>query len=408
MTSPSPRNRLLLIFGLGLTQIIGYGTLYYSFSILAPDMAADFGWPVEVVFGIFSASLLAGGLIAPRVGRWMDQYGASRIMTIGSAAAAVILIICASAFNPVAYVAGIVAIEIVSALVLYNAAFATLVQIIPGNAQRSITHLTLIAGFASTIFWPVTVELHDHFSWRAIYLIFAALNLAVCLPVHFWITWLARQAARAESANQPAHTKAPGGTVIAEHRRRAFLLTATGFALQGFALASLLFHMVPLLGAVGLGASAVLVGTLFGPAQVLSRFTNMLMGRNISPLTLAILSAVFIIGGASVLIVSGDHLWGAILFALLVGLGSGLASIVQGSLPLFLFGASGYGEMLGKLAAVRLAVSAAAPFAFAVLIEQGGAWVALSSVVVLGIGAVVAFTAIGRWPRPEPAVAEPC
>ena len=402
MTIPSPRNRLLLVFGLGLTQIIGYGTLYYSFSILAPDMAADFGWPVEVIFGIFSASLLAGGLVAPRVGRWMDRYGASRVMAIGSAAASVILIISASAFNPVTYVAGIVAIEVVSALVLYNAAFATLVQITPGNAQRNITHLTLIAGFASTIFWPVTVELHQHLSWRAVYLIFAALNLAICLPVHLWITQLARQAASAESANRPAHTGAADGAVIAKHRRRAFLLTATGFALQGFALAALLFHMVPLLGAVGLGASAVLVGTLFGPAQVLSRFTNMLMGQNISPLALAILSAVFIICGASVLIISSDWIAGAVLFALFVGLGSGLASIVQGSLPLFLFGASGYGEMLGKLAAVRLAVSAAAPFVFAVLIEQGGAWVALTSVVVLGAGAVVAFTAIGRWPRPAP------
>jgi len=396
---PTPRNRAFLVFGLGLTQIIGYGTLYYSFSILAPDMAADFGWPVEAVFGIFSASLLAGGLVAPRVGRWMDRYGASRVMTIGSAAAAVILIICASAFNAATYVAGIVAIEIVSALVLYNAAFATLVQIIPGNAQRSITHLTLIAGFASTIFWPVTVELHQYLSWREVYLIFAALNLAVCLPVHLWITRMSRLTASTNPASKHATTEATGGIVLAEDRRRAFLLTATGFALQGFALAALLFHMVPLLGAVGLGASAVLVGTLFGPAQVLSRFTNMLLGRNISPLVLAILSAAFIVCGASVLIVSGDWIAGAILFALLVGLGSGLASIVQGSLPLFLFGPSGYGEMLGKLAAVRLAVSAAAPFAFAVLIEQGGARVALSAVVVLGIGAIVAFTAIGRWPR---------
>jgi hypothetical protein len=328
-------------------------------------------------------------------------------MTIGSAAAAIILIICASAFNAATYVAGIVAIEVVSALVLYNAAFATVVQIIPGNAQRSITHLTLIAGFASTIFWPVTVELHEYLSWRAVYLIFAALNLAVCLPVHFWITWLARRANSVGSASKPVNADAAAGIMIAKHRRRAFLLTATGFALQGFALAALLFHMVPLLGAVGLGASAVLVGTLFGPAQVLSRFTNMLMGRNISPLALAIVSAAFIVCGASVLIVTGDRIEGAVLFALLIGLGSGLASIVQGSLPLFLFGASGYGEMLGKLAAVRLAVSAAAPFAFAVLIEQGGAWVALSSVVVLGIGAVVAFTAIGRWPRPTPQLPEP-
>jgi hypothetical protein len=245
----------------------------------------------------------------------------------------------------------------------------------------------------------VTVELHRHLSWREVYLIFAALTLAVCLPVHLWIMWFARQAGNGGSTDGPANADAAGGVVIAEHRRRAFLLTATGFALEGFVLAALLFHMVPLLGAIGLGASAVLVGTVFGPAQVLSRFTNMLLGRNVSPLALAILSSTFIVCGASVLIVSGDWVAGAILFALLVGLGSGLASIVQGSLPLFLFGASGYGEMLGKLAAVRLAVSAAAPFAFAVLIEQGGAGAALMSVVVLGIGAIVAFTAIGRWPR---------
>lgn len=207
--------------------------------------------------------------------------------------------------------------------------------------------------------------------------------------------WFARQAGNGGSTDGPANADAAGGVVIAEHRRRAFLLTATGFALEGFVLAALL----PLLGAIGLGASAVLVGTVFGPAQVLSRFTNMLLGRNVSPLALAILSSTFIVCGASVLIVSGDRVAGAILFALLVGLGSGLASIVQGSLPLFLFGASGYGEMLGKIAAVRLAVSAAAPFAFAVLIEQGGAEAALMSVVVLGIGAIVAFTAIGRGPR---------
>ncbi|URK88168.1 MFS transporter [Rhizobium sp. RCAM05350] len=249
---PSARSRLLLVCGLGLTQIIGYGTLYYSFSILAPDMAADFGWPVEVVFGIFSASLLAGGLVAPHVGRWMDRYGAGRIMAIGSAAAAVILIICASAFNAAAYIAGIVAIEVVSALVLYNAAFATLVQIIPGNAQRSITHLTLIAGFASTIFWPVTVELHQHLSWRAVYVIFAALNLAVCLPVHLWITWLARQAANAEPANQPADTGAADGIVIVELRHRTFLLTATGFALQGFARSIVVSYGAPARGRSGL------------------------------------------------------------------------------------------------------------------------------------------------------------
>ncbi|MEK1933559.1 MAG: MFS transporter, partial [Pararhizobium sp.] len=139
-----------------MTQIIGYGTLYYSFSALAASMAGDLGWSPEWVFGAFSVSLLAGGLAAPIAGNWIDRYGAGTVMAFGSIAAAVALVACALAPGPISFVAGLVAI----------AAFAVLVQMNPRTAQRSITHLTLIAGFASTIFWPLTSALHERLSWQ--------------------------------------------------------------------------------------------------------------------------------------------------------------------------------------------------------------------------------------------------
>ena len=187
MSRPIEQRLGAVIWGLGLTQIIGYGTLYYSFSMLAPDMAKDFDWPQEWVFGVFSAALLVGGVAAPSIGRRIDQHGAGRMMALGSVVAACSLVLCALAPGRIPFIAGMVVMEIASAFVLYNAAFAALVQITPQTGQRSITHLTLIAGFASTLFSPITSELHKHLTWREVYLAFAVLHLIVCLPVHYWI-----------------------------------------------------------------------------------------------------------------------------------------------------------------------------------------------------------------------------
>jgi len=403
MTAPGQRAPLAVIFALGLTQIIGYGTLYYSFSILAPEMAQDLGWTVDQVFGIFSGALLIGGVLAPVAGRWMDQFGASRLMVIGSIVSAATLVFCALSYHPAIYTAGLIALEVAAALVLYPAAFAALVEIAPHSAGRSITYLTLIAGFASTLFWPLTTMLHAHLDWRAIYLVFAALNIIICLPLHIWI--LRHRAIR--TANGQAESALPApviGALPADRRRRGFYLASAAFALQGFTLSAMLVHMVPMLTTLGLGASAVLVGTLFGPSQVLSRFINMVFGTSLSPPMLAVLSAVFMSSGIIVLTVSGHWLPGAIAFAVLLGLGSGINSIVQGSLPLWLFGSEGYGTVTGQMAAMRMVLSATAPFLFAVVSEQAGMATALGLTAALGLLGMAGFAAVwqGTAVRPLP------
>jgi hypothetical protein len=207
----------------------------------------------------------------------------------------------------------------------------------------------------------------------------------------------------AESKLNPVKGKnvaAVEGSIASADRRRAFTLMGLGFALEGFVLSALLVRMVPLLTAVGLGASAVLVGTLFGPAQVFSRFINMLAGRGLSPLILAVISATFLVAGLTVLLSTAPLDCWRIIFAILFGLGSGLTSIVQGSLPLALFGSDGYGAMLGRISAIRLIVSALAPVLFSALMAHVGTWSALSIAIVLGIGAAVAFASIG-WVRRE-------
>lgn len=394
----SGRRRAAVIWGLGATQIVGYGTLYYSFSILAPEMARDFAWSTEWVFGVFSASLLLGGLIAPSVGRWIDRFGAGRMMSLGSAIATLALVLCAFAPGRATFIAGLVAIEMASAFVLYNAAFALLVQITPGTAQRSITHLTLIAGFASTLFWPITSQLHEHLTWREIYLVFACVHLLVCLPIHLWLASPIKAATSSDAAIAGSTSAVIAGCLSTASRPRAFLLMAAGFALEGFVLSALLIHMVPLLTTIGMGAGAVLVGTVFGPSQVLSRLANMVFAKSVSPLLLAVISAALLVVGLTVLLASAPSIPGGVAFAILFGLGSGLTSIVQGSLPLYLFGSDGYGALLGRISAARLLASALAPFIFAFLMTKVGTWSALSVTILLAVAAAAAFAGI-RWAR---------
>ncbi|KXG86977.1 arsenite efflux MFS transporter ArsK [Agrobacterium bohemicum] len=386
-----------IVSALGLTQVIGYGTLYYSFSILAPGMATDLDLTLAEVFGVFSASLFIGGLSATYIGRQMDRIGAATIMTIGSALAALTLALCAWSPSIAIFAVAVILIEISSGMVQYQAAFAALVESDPLSASRSITYLTLIGGFASTIFWPISAALSVYLSWREIYLVFAGLNMFLCMPLHYWIMRVGKTASNADLAIRTRETIV--GAIPPHARRRGMILVSFAFALLGFTLAAILAHMVPMLGSIGLGAAAVVIGSLFGPAQVLSRLINMVFGKNLSPPELAVLAAVLIVLGVLILLATGNWLPGAVAFAICLGLGSGINSIAQGSLPLYLFGSDGYGAITGKMAAARLAVGAGAPFVFAAAMENIGLDFALLANACLGVISIAAFVAVAASSR---------
>ena len=195
MHAPDPKAPAAAIWALGLTQVVGYGTLFYSFAILAPAMSIDLGIEQQWAFGALSFALFLGSLISPLAGRMADRHGAGRVMTLGSGAAALSLAACAMAPGQWKFAAALVAMELSSCLVLYATAFVAIVQLGGAHGQRSITHLTLIGGFASTVFWPFTAVLHEHLSWREVYVVFAVLNLCVCLPIHAWVARLIRRRA---------------------------------------------------------------------------------------------------------------------------------------------------------------------------------------------------------------------
>ena len=396
----SERVPIAAILALGVSQNIGYGTLYYAFSILAPDMAEHFAWSTEWIFGALSLALLIGGLTAPWLGALFDRVGPGRVMTFGSAIATVALVACAYAPGKAAYVAALIAIQVAANLVQYGAAFALLVQIRPHVASRSITYLTLLAGFASTMFWPITTTLHAQMTWQNVYLLYAGLNLFVCLPIHAWLA----HGVTARSATKSAPPRVEG-ILSPEQRRRGFALMVTAFSLLSLSSSAVLVHMVPLLSGLGLGTSAALIGTLFGPSQVASRLINMVFGKNLPALQLAIVAAILIPGGVLILQFTAPSISGSMVFAVVFGMGNGLLSIVAGTLPLYLFGSDGYGKLQGKTMASKLVLSALAPFVMAFAMANIGIFLSLTVAAMLGALAIITFGLIvtmQRAYRPSP------
>nr|WP_316652852.1 arsenite efflux MFS transporter ArsK [uncultured Gellertiella sp.] len=381
------------LMALGLSQIIGYGTLYYAFSLLSPSIAAAFGWRQEWLFGALSVTLVLSAGLSPLSGRLADRLGAARLMVPGSVASGLFLLLAGLSPNGATYLAALLGMQFASAFVLYSTAFAAIVQAGGPGARNGITHLTMIAGFASTLFWPFTAFLLHHMDWRAIHLLFGGLNLLVALPIHVWLYRRARKGRQQSTATPAPHTgPLPDETLPAP----AFLfpLMVAAFAAEGFLLSSVLVHMVPLTAAVGLGAAAPYIATLFGPAQVVARFVNMVFGRNLSQAVLALAAAFLLPAGVTLLVLTAPGLYGAIAFALVFGMGSGVASITSGTLPLELFGRQGYATRLGVATGVRLFCSALAPFALSALEARLGTIPALWWMIAVGGLGTLMFLAI--------------
>ncbi len=390
-TTPAPR--LSPIIALGITQIIGYGTLYYAFGVLTQPLARDVGVGVPFAFGAFSLALLAGGAAAPFAGRAIDRFGARAVMAAGSVGAALALFALSQAEGAIGLVAALILVEVVSALVLYDAAFAALAQAEgPLRARRAITLMTLMGGFASTVFWPLTLGLSDAVGWRQTYLIFAALHLVVCLPLHLCLPRPMAADAPRPAAAAPAFAPLPA----AQHGR-AMLWLAIGFSVAGVVLSAFAAQWVPALRALGLtDAAAVTAGMLMGPAQVAVRVIDLFYGVKRHPLSMAVLSVGLLALALGVLLVLPSGLIAAMVFAVLFGLAGGLTSIVRGTVPLALFGADGYGARLGVLAGLRLSTGALAPFAMSVALVWLGAGVTLAIACGLALIAVASLLQVPR------------
>jgi MFS family permease len=402
--SPSIRAVALL----GLTQILGYGTLFYAVVLTAPRIAETFGWSKATALGGFSLGLLVAGLASPRIGGLIEAHGGRRVMAAGSLVSAAGFTAMALVQGAVSYFAAWALLGVAMSLALYDPAFATLGRLFGAAARTRITALTLIAGFASTLAWPATHWLVENHGWRTTYLVFAGAMLLLACPAHLLLPRTGSVAASAEAgADTPVKGTVDGAAVppaalSAGARGRIFNLLALSFSCNAFLFIGLSAHLLAALVSLGLPAiSAVAVGALIGPSQVAARVVELAVARKTHPLGVAIVSAGLVLIAFGVLGLAGVAPLQAAVFAVIYGGSNGLVTIVRGTLPLALFGVDGYARLLGRIARPVLIVGAAAPFALGAAIDAGGPVAGLALAFASGCVSLAALAGVALLMRGE-------
>jgi MFS family permease len=377
---------------LGVTQILSWGTIFYTPVLIVPLIAAERGWSISFAMGGFSFGLLVAGLVAPYVGRSIDRFGGHIVMTVGSLIGALGLFLIVQASRPAAYYAVWMLLGVAMAANLYDAAFATLGRIFGLGARRPITALTLAGGFASTVSWPVTYLLIERVGWTGTYLVYALLLAGVAAPLH--ALGLPRSRFEADVPAQKGD-KEPA-TVLPPHGL-PFILVASAFASYAFVPSGLSAHLLAIFARSGIDSGTVVwIGALFGPAQVGARLVEFAFGRNLHPLWIARFALGTLLCAFGTLALSGISTATAAVFALMFGGANGLVTITRGAVPLALFGASGYGRLMGRLAAPFLLVQSAAPLVMAFIVEHTSDPAALALAAGFASIALICFIAIRR------------
>jgi len=292
----------------------------------------------------------------------IDRRGGRGLLAISNVVLAAGLVMLAAATGPAWLFAAWVVLGAGMALGLYDAGFATLTALYGREARGPITGITLFAGFASTVSWPISAVLNDAVGWREACLVWAALNVVAGLPINYFVL---------PSVAAPAKAAVTSAARIGWSPRREMFLLAFVFAAGWFVTGSMAAHMPALLERAGATpVAAVAAAALIGPAQVAARLAEFVLLRRIHPLVSARVAATLHPIGAAILAVIGPP--GAALFAVLYGAGNGLLTIARGTVPLAIFGPHGYGERSGLIGAPARIAQAFAPLLFGFLIDTIG------------------------------------
>nr|WP_275299153.1 MFS transporter [Achromobacter xylosoxidans] len=361
---------------MGTAQTLAWASSYYLPAMLAAPMAADLGVATPTVFAAFSGAMVVSALVGPWAGLAIDRHG-GRVVLAGTS------LVFALGLGMLGFAQGlwtmVIAWLVIGAAMgagLYEAAFSSLVRLYGQHARGAITGITLLAGFASTVGWPLSAWMETRFGWRNACLGWAGIHLLIGLPLNAWLPTLpspaqpertaAADPAQAIASASPSPVAAAGGAGYAT-ALLAFVFAATWFISTAMAT-----HLPRMLEAAGATlAAAVAVGALVGPAQVAGRVLEFGLLRRVHPLLSARLAALAHPAGVTVLLMAGPV--AAPLFAILHGAGNGILTIAKGTLPLVLFGAQGYGARQGWLMLPARIAQALAPLLFGLALDAWGA-----------------------------------
>jgi MFS family permease len=378
-----------IILALGTTQTLAWASSYYLPAILADPIARDLGVSSNWIFAAFSASLVISAVLGPRVGRQIDLFGGRPVLTTSNLTMAAGLALLGVATSIPVLLAAWLLLGIGMGCGLYDAAFGALGRIYGDNARRAITGITLIAGFASTVGWPLTAWGLETIGWRDTCFAWALAHILIGLPINFFMLPAVKGAKAAAAASTKPHIPID----------RTMILLAFAFAAAWSVTGGMAAHLPRILESAGATKlQAISAGALIGPAQVAARIVEASFLSRYHPLVSTRLACVMHpIGAAIVALVGGAA---ASAFAIFHGAGNGILTIARGTLPLVIFGPLNYGYRLGLVGAPARMAQAVSPLAFGLLIDAMGSRVLIVSSA-LSLSALLALSLLRREPGPR-------
>lgn len=386
-----PRSRTLIAV-LAITQTVGYGVLFYAFSVLLAPIAADLGTSTAAVTGAFTTAVVFAAAASMPVGRWLDRHGGRALMSVGSVLAVAAVVLWSQVESLWQLYAVFALLGVASAAILYEAAFPVIVaNADPARRDSALLAVTIVAGFASSIFFPLTGLLVEQYGWRTTLLILAGLLATVTIPGHL----LAVPSRTGHHRNAAGRT---GARVSQALRDKGFWLFTTAFVVHGAALSAMGVLLIVYLQHAGhtTTVAAALAG-LLGILSVTGRVMTTGLARRYSMLTVT--SVVFAVqaAGAAALPFLAGTLAGAAACVVAFGVGFGVATIARPAILASRYGTARYATIAAAMSVPVTLGKAAAPLGAALLVPD----VFIATVAVGCLLAAVLLAAAARTPVPK-------
>jgi MFS family permease len=395
----------LPVWGLAGAQLVSWGSIYYGFSLFVVPMEAELGWGRASINGALSLGLLVSGLMAYPVGAWIDRHGGRAVMSLGSLAGAALLAAW-SLIDDLALFYGVwLGLGFALAATLYEPVFAVITRSYPQTYRLRITALTLVGGFASTVFVPLTQLFIATLGWRHALLALALCNLVFALPVHVLLLRNDRREVAPGTAGGDAMPQSGDAAIRRALRHPVFWTLALAFTLYNATFSAMTFHIIPLLTERAVPTATIVAAiAVIGPAQVLGRVGLLLFGQGFTAARAGRFSFTAFPCAVALLLAFPDSLAALFAFAALYGMANGVTTIVRGTAVPDLLWREGYGAINGALTLPANIARAAAPFGAALIWSATGNYeIMLWSMLAVGAASALAFWYAAA--RAEPASA---
>ncbi|MBB4237453.1 MFS transporter [Rhizobium esperanzae] len=370
---------------LAVTQLIGWGTTFDMLGVMGRIVAPALGLANELAFAGLTIMMMVSAILGPATGRWLSRYGAARVLSAASLTFALGLCLLAAADGILLYASAWVIIGIGGAFGLSAPAYTAVVEREGENGKRVIAILMLFTGLSSAIFWPILSLLNGTIGWRLTFLVCAALQFFVCLPLHLF------------ALPKPIATHAAGGAadiapvpLTRAARRRAFLLIAAATTISTFITFGISPSLLEIFRQSGASpALALQLGSARGVLGISARFLDMLLGRRGNPMLSAAMGIGLMMFSFLIMLVASPSAPLLVTFVLLYGFGAGVMTVARALLPLALFSPGEYGLQAARLSLPQNLANAIAPVIFTAILDRAGTGPALFACAALAALALI-------------------